>query len=99
LPRNALPFPPRDSWAEDEEIPTSGHAVGSPPGVIPDVPGPFPYVVEQSPALDQVDVAKLPAGYDRVFLRYTLLGNRGNPVNAAVVFEALDSQEQPLEFL
>lgn len=94
---------PRDRWEDieiQEGLPIASHAVDSPPGIVPHDVGPFAYVVEQAPAVNQADVVKLPAGYDRVFLKYTLLGgNNGSPVNVAVVLEALDASEQPLEFV
>ena len=93
---------PKDAWNDDEiaqGLPNSGHAVGSPFGVIPHDVGPFPYEVEESPQINFLEVAKLPAGYDRVFLRYTILGgNNGSPVNVAVVVEALTENWEPLEF-
>ena len=93
---------PKDAWNDDEiaqGLPNSGHAVGSPLGVVPHDVGPFPYEVEGAPQINFIEVAKLPAGYDRVFLRYTILGgNNGSPVNVSVVLEALTANWEPLEF-
>jgi hypothetical protein len=94
---------PRAEWPQieiDEGLPISGHAVGSPPGIIPHDVGPFDYVCEQSPAVNDGD---RPEGCDRAFLRYTILGgNNGSPVYIAVVLEAfVDGDEGawiPLEF-
>lgn len=93
---------PKPSWSPEEEkegLPISGHTVGSPPGVIPYDVGPFAYAVEGSPAVNQIDVADNIEEYPLAFLRYTILGgNRGGPVNVAVVLEAMDADGNPLEF-
>jgi len=95
--------PPKDFWAPEEiaeGLPISGHAVGSPPGIVPHDVGPFQYDVEGSPAVNQVDLDKLPAGYDLVYLRYTILGgNNGSPVNVAAVVQAFSADGTPLEFV
>jgi len=100
--RDPWESPPKDAWTEDEiaqGLPVSGHPVGSPPGIVPHDVGPFAYEVEQAPAVNQVDLQKLPSGYDLAFVSYTILGgNNGSPVNVAVVVEALAADGSPLEF-
>lgn len=80
---------PRDSWTAEEiadGLPISGHAVGSPPGLVPHDVGPFQFNFEQSPAI-QCERAE---GCDRAFLRYTILGgNNGSPVYISIVAEPL----------
>ena len=94
----------KPSWSQDElaeGLPTSGHAVGSAPGVVPHDAGPFAYEVEGSPAVNASD---RPEGYTHAFLRYTVLGgNNGSPVYVSVVLEAFTNDEAsgssiPLEF-
>lgn len=93
---------PKPAWTPEEieeGLPISSHAVGSPPGIVPHDVGPFPYVVEGAPAVNQGDVLGNPPGYTHVLLRYTILGgNNGSPVNVAVVLEAFDGDGNPLEF-
>jgi hypothetical protein len=93
---------PKNAWSQeeiDEGLPISGHAVDSPPGLVPHDVGPFRYSVEGAPAVNQSDVLDNPAGFPLVFLRYTIFGgNNGSPVNVSVVLEALNQDGQPLEF-
>lgn len=95
---------PKQSWTPEEieeGLPISGHAVGEVPGIVPHDVGPFAYEVEGSPAVDSND---RPDGYDRVFLKYTVLGgNNGSPVYLSVVLEAFHADISqgiftPLEF-
>jgi hypothetical protein len=93
---------PKDSWSQEEidsGLPISGHAVDSSPGMVPYDAGPFGYVVEGAPAVNQLNVMENPPGYPLVFLKYTIFGgNNGSAVYVAVVLEALDADGQPLEF-
>lgn len=94
---------PKQKWSPEEikeGLPDSGSAVGSPFGVLPHSVGPFPYEVNGAPAVTQINVAELPAGFDRVCVRYTLFGgSNGGPVNVAVVLEAMLADGTPLEFV
>lgn len=92
---------PADNWQPGDiadGLPTAGHAVGSPPGVIPHDVGPFEYAVEDSPAVYTIRQGNnADAKYTHAFLEYTILGgNNGSPVYVAVVFEAFDENGQPL---
>ena len=98
---NLVSFP-KAEWSQqeiDDGLPVSAHAVGSPPGIVPHDVGSFAYQVEGAPAINFVEIHKLPAEYDHAFLRYTILGgNNGSPVNVAVVVEGLTENWEPLEF-
>jgi hypothetical protein len=93
---------PRPAWTPEElqeGLPVAGHAAGSPPGIVPHDVGPFEYIVEGSPAVNQLFVDRNPPGYDRLYAEYTIFGgNNGGPVYCSVVVEALKMDGTPLEF-
>jgi hypothetical protein len=80
----------RVAFADDEPIPTAGHEVGSLPGVVPAAVGGFDFEVCDSIGVQQG------RRDTQVAVQFSMTFGDAASVNAAIVFEAFDSAEQPI---
>ena len=78
-------------FADDEPTPVTGHEQGQPPGAFPATSGAFAYVMEDSPAVEQVPYA-ITAGVE-----FRLSHLQAIYVTAAVTLEAFAVDGNPLE--
>jgi hypothetical protein len=92
LPRlgSGCGLPSRVAFADDEPIPTAGHEVGSLPGVVPAAVGGFDFEVCDSIGVQQG------RRDTQVAVQFSMTFGDAASVNAAIVFEAFDSAEQPI---
>ncbi len=91
IPGGGAAIQARAQFAEDEPTPVTGHEQGQPPGVFPESTGSFSYVMEDSPAVEQVPYA-ITAGVE-----FRLAHLEAIYVTAAVTLEAFASGGTPLE--
>jgi hypothetical protein len=91
IPGGGAAIVARPVFADDEAIPVTGHEQGEPPGVFPATLGAFSYVMEDSPAVEQVPYA-ISAGVE-----FRLSHLEAIYVTAAVTLEAFAVDGNPLE--
>jgi hypothetical protein len=91
IPGGGAAIVARPVFADDEPTPVTGHEQGEPPGVFPATLGAFAYVMEDSPAVEQVPYA-ITAGVE-----FRLSHLQAIYVTAAVTLEAFAADGNPLE--
>ncbi len=91
IPGGGAAIQARAQFADDEPTPVTGHEQGQPPGVFPASAGAFSYVMEDSPAVEQVPYA-ITAGVE-----FRLAHLEAIYVTAAVTLEAFAAGGSPLE--
>ena len=91
IPGSAAGLPARESFAEDELTPVSGHEQGRAPGELPPGGGGFVFVVRDSPGVQQG------AYRASVAVQFAISLGDSATVSAGITIEAFGVDEQPLE--